>query len=419
MSFFQLLGGSGGSKSLIEWTFFIFLFMFVLPKLYFYQIFAKLDASARKLEDISKDGQNEVVKKTSKYGKDKKEIRRVLSRFIDFFMVEPVNLDPYGILRKFEHLIDNTEHRFKQVAKEIAPKSNDDEMMNVYMGLQAAVVIHTIAKVVRHYVELVKKFKNLQFALLLQMQLPMIEKLVESERKGLDTFLNGNAIGDGAGPLVVASMVSKEGKEIAENVVTITDEKWGRKITFVKAKGPGGRLGKIGEAVKLICKKYKIAKIITVDAAAKLEGEKTGSVAEGTGVAMGGVGVQRAKIEEIAVGLNIPLDAIAIKMSQFEAISPMPEKVLNAIDDAKSLLKERILDVKKGGHIVVVGVGNTCGIPNTNKNLKLYTDKIKKIERKLKKEEEEKNKGWFKEKKSKESQGLLSILYSKGLLSII
>ena len=66
----------------------------------------------------------------------------------------------------------------------------------------------------------------------------------------------------------------------------------------------------------------KISKIITIDAALKLEGEKLGSVAEGVGVAMGGSGVDRYEIEEIAVKQNMPLDAVAVKLSEEDALRP-------------------------------------------------------------------------------------------------
>ena len=55
----------------------------------------------------------------------------------------------------------------------------------------------------------------------------------------------------------------------------------------------------------------KIAKIITIDAAAKLEGERTGTIAEGVGVALGGIGVDRTYIENVAVKRKIPLDSIS------------------------------------------------------------------------------------------------------------
>ena len=404
MTFFQLMAGdTNTSKMLIQWVLFIGIFMFVVPKLYFYQMYSKIEASARKLEGISKNGQKAVVKAAEKYGKERKTARAMLTRFVDFFVIPPVNLDPFGIMKKLEHLVHSSEDRFKDMANEIAPEAGKEESMDVYMGLQAAVEINTIAKIVRHFVELVKKFKNLQFAMILQMQLPMIEKLAEAEYKGLNAFLKGNAIGDGIGPLVVASMAREEGKELTPEALVSKESMWDRNIFFVKAKGPGGRLGEIGDAVQMLCKKHKIAKIITVDAAQKLEGEKTGTVSEGVGVAIGGVGVQKAKIEEIAVKNKIPLEALAIKMSPFEAISPMPEEVLKSVNNAKILVKERAKHrTRKGDYVIVVGVGNTCGVGNTNRDIAKTIKKIEKEAKRLKAEKEKKEtKNWWLPKKRK------------------
>jgi len=381
--------------TIVNWTILLIMFMYVLPKLYLYQIFSKLEMAAQKFEAISKKGQGLIVKKTAPFGRAKKDIRERVTRFVDFFIVPPVNLDPFGIIKKLDHVIDNSDTRFRRAADYIAPDADSEQKMNVFMGMQAAVMINMVAKIVRHYVEMTKKFKNLQFAMLLQMQLPMLEKMIESELKGLEAFLNGHAIGDGIGPMVIASQLDTEGKEIAKEAIATTKTVNGRRITFVKATGPGGRLGKIGEAVEKIAAKGKIARIITIDAAQKLEGEKTGTISEGVGIAMGGAGVQRYKIEEVATKYRLPMDAIAIKMSPFEAISPMPEKVVDSLNDAVDMLNERIAEVPKGQHIIVVGVGNTCGIPNTKKNLEKLVKILKERARKIEKAEKEKNKTWW------------------------
>ncbi|MFH1450866.1 MAG: DUF1512 family protein [archaeon] len=395
MSPFLMGGESSTIQTMINWAIMLAIFMFVLPKLYFYQIFSKLDLSAKKLEALSEKGQKILLDRTEKFTPSKKTAKGILNNFIDFFMIPPVSLDPFGIVKKLEHMIDQGEKRFKDVAKQMAPKANLEQQMNVDMGLQAATMLHTLAKIVRHFVETAKKFKNLQIAMIIQMQLPIIEKMAEAEFDGMETFLKGMPIGDAAGPLTIASLVDKEGKEIAPDVIAVTEKRWGRNITFMKAKGPGGRLGKLGKAVENACKGKKIAKIITIDAAQKLEGEKTGSVAEGIGVAMGGPGVQKSQIEDVAVRLGIPVDAIAIKMSSFQAIKPMPIKVLNAIDKAKDILRQKVEDAPKGSNIVVIGVGNTCGIPNTNKSLNTIKEAIKREARRKKEEEEKKQKRGF------------------------
>ncbi|RLF88448.1 DUF1512 domain-containing protein, partial [Thermococci archaeon] len=130
----------------------------------------------------------------------------------------------------------------------------------------------------------------------------------------------------------------------------------------------------------------KISRIITVDAALKLEGEETGSVNEGVGVAMGGPGVQRWKIEKLAAEMGIPIDAIAIKMSEKEAISPMKKKIFDSIEEARESILRAIKRAPLGSRVIVVGVGNTCGIGNNKDYIKKIEDEIKEEEKKKSKE---------------------------------
>ena len=162
---------------------------------------------------------------------------------------------------------------------------------------------------------------------------------------------------------------------------------FGKKVLILKAKGPGGSLGKLGRAVELLVKKRKIEKIITIDAALKLEGEKTGSIAEGIGVAMGGIGVDRSFIEEIATKNKIPLDSIVIKMSNEEAIMPMKKEILEGGKKALERLIKNIKESEGKGYILVVGVGNTVGIGNTEKDAKEAESKILKTYEMLSKRE--------------------------------
>jgi len=76
----------------------------------------------------------------------------------------------------------------------------------------------------------------------------------------------------------------------------------------------------------------------------------------------------------------------------------LPEEVVKAVDKATDYLKERVEKTKPGSNLIVVGVGNTCGVPNTKKGLNNTIESIKRRAKKLKKEEDEKNKGFFKKK---------------------
>jgi hypothetical protein len=100
-----------------------------------------------------------------------------------------------------------------------------------------------------------------------------------------------------------------------------------------------------------------------VDAGLKLEGEDTGEVAEGIGAAIGGIGVDKYKIEEVATKYKVPVYAIIVKESLKEVLAPMSEPISKAVDNVvarlRTVLHER---TKEGDTIIVVGVGNTLGI---------------------------------------------------------
>ncbi|MBS3055634.1 MAG: DUF1512 family protein [Candidatus Aenigmarchaeota archaeon] len=350
----------------VVWLGLFVVMFFFSQRIMIMQILVKSEAFAQQLENMTEKGKKHVLKKLSK-NPDRK-LKDSVNNFLEFFMIEPVSLDPYGIMKKIEHLVDLQEKRFKYYVDRTAPQLNSEEKANAVMGLSGAVSLNQIAKIVRHFVELIKKTKSLQYAIILQMQLPLIERIAKALLDGTEALSNGWPIGDAAGSMAVANMIGTSPvRKFDDETLVCTKKIKGRTVFIVKARGPGGRLGKLGKTVEQLVMKNKVAKIITVDAAAKLEGEKTGSLAEGVGVAIGGPGVDRSYIEKIAVDRNLPLDGIIIKMSQEEAIQPIKREVLSAIPKAVQLVEANIGETTEKGAIIVVGVGNTGGVGNNKK----------------------------------------------------
>src|SRR5260370_18690145 len=73
-----------------------------------------------------------------------------------------------------------------------------------------------------------------------------------------------------------------------------------RNIIALKAEGPGGNVGKPGDAIQSLLQENngKVSMIVMVDAALKFEGETPGEISEGVGAAIGGIGTQRFKIDQ-------------------------------------------------------------------------------------------------------------------------
>ena len=383
------IGGGENWWSWIAWIVFLMIFFMFYPRIMTSQIMWKLERSAKELERMSSDSKGFLVKEV---GPPNKTLKDSIERFFEFFLIGPVSLDPFGIVKKFEHIIQNQKRRFDEFADEILPGADSEKKASIQMGLAGGIALYQIAKIVRHYVELVRQTKSIQIAMLLQMQLPLIERFARAVYKGTKAMAKGRPIGDGAGPFVVATMMGRKPvtKEIEEDILAVKAKVKDKLVYLLKAKGPGGRIGRPGKAVEKIVEHDKIARIITIDAAAKLEGEKTGSTAEGVGGAMGGPGVERSFIEDIAVKKNIPLDSIAIKMSQEEAIMPMRKAIIDALPSVKEAIDRSLKRVKAGSKIIIVGVGNTSGVGNSEKDAQEAADWVAKYEKKLKLEKKKK-----------------------------
>ena len=350
----------------------VVLLVILLPILLKMRINSSIANYTFQIEDMVKQSKLKLIKISIERGKPGKDPTDAVDNFMEFFIVPPVSLDPAGIMDKFESILDLGEEKFQHMTETIAPDADDEWKSNITMTLKATLGINGVAKMVRHNLELSKKTGNLQILLMLQMGLPMIMRLVKAEYDGVNAFSEGNPVGDGIGTLVAGMFMydlSDDELEYFEDVVIGKKMVSGREIFIVRAKGPGARVGKIGKVVNKIINEKGIKQLITVDAAQKLEGEETGSVAEGIGVVIGGFGVDKWLIEEQMVKNGLEVDAIIVKMGPEEAMCQMTPKILESAKKALEVLENSISLSKRGSKIMVLGVGNSCGVPNIVKDI--------------------------------------------------
>ncbi len=376
------------------WLLLFFLLIGLYPKYLLFKMIAEMESVVQTFEGYTKDSRALIKRVAKTKGEAKKDPTPQIDRIMEFFLIPPVSLDPYGILKKIEHVLDRAEDRFEHVTAEISPGADRIWSANINSLLKGAIGINMLTKMLRHYVEFAKKTGNLQIAMIVHMQLPLLKKIAKAQIEGVKAISKGKAIGDGIGPLVAAMLMEKGNTEtVAKDVVYSQTKIKDRKVHVLKADGPGANLGKIGDATKKMAMEKKAQKIITIDASLKLEGEKTGTVAEGIGAAIGDPGPEKSKIEAAALELDIPLEAIIVKMSIEEAISPLTNNISASAKNVVSLIEDSISLLKPGAEAIVVGVGNTCGIGNTNVEVKglrfpkpkVEDEKIGRLDRLLKK----------------------------------
>jgi hypothetical protein len=78
---------------------------------------------------------------------------------------------------------------------------------------------------------------------------------------------------------------------------------------------------------------------------------------------MGGIGVERYQIEEVATRFNIPVYAVIIKESIQDAITVMRKEISDSFDKVINTVFALIEDkTLEGQSVLIIGVGNTLGV---------------------------------------------------------
>jgi len=350
---------------LLTYVFFIVL-IFYGQRIQMYVMIREVENSLHKLKFIKEEGRKNAIDAIKEIGKPTADPTAHVDRYLEYFTIGPQSMDPAGIVYKLDHILDVRDTRLKDEVKLMAPACDDVQVNNLENTLEAAMALNFIYKVVRHYYIQGKKTLSLYVIMQIQMILPMVMKEAEAYASALKAFAFGQPIGDGAGPLVAAKLMhGYEIRKLPKDCVMATVPIEGRTCLIIKAEGPGGNVGKPGDAVEAVIEENegKIANVIMIDAGLKLEGETLGEVAEGIGAAIGGPGVDQYKIEEKLTKYHIPIYAVIIKEDIGDAVSPLRKEINDSVDKVIERVKAVILErTKEGDKVIIVGVGNSIGV---------------------------------------------------------
>ena len=372
----------GGNQStdpislILNLLFFVLIFvsMFYGQKLQGWKASKEIQAGLDKLKKWNDECKEILVSNFKEFAdkkKTQKDLMIQLEEFITFVTIPPVSLDPNGIIPKFDHVVDVRDFRFKEEVELLAPLASNVQRDNLENLVEATMAIDSIYRLIRHFLILGKKSKSMILLLQISMQLGLILAMAKAYYHAAKAFAEGSPIGDGLGPLVVASFLRDvsngevEAKEIERDTIVQEVEFEDRAIYIVRAKGPGGSVGKPGKAIRTLVEKHgkDISRIIMIDAGLKLTGDKTGSIAIGVGAAIGGLGIEKSFIEDSSTEKAIPIDALICKQSLEDAITtmkrPITQSVPKLVDRIKMAIRKR---TEKGTKVIIAGIGNTIGI---------------------------------------------------------
>ena len=358
------MGDDSNPLMMLIWILPIILFVFYGQRIQLIITSSDIKKKLVQLEQFRNDSRSALIEYIKKDLAVKDDITQKLDRIFDYFTIMPIDIDPNGIIPKIHRLIRSREDTTRKQIQSLLSEIDTMEITKIQNLLEIVTYLQLLHRIVRHLFLTAKKQNNYPLILPLQMMLPFIMEQAEALKDAIPAFKLGQPIGDGIGPLVVGEMMLDTKKQKAEFETVYSESKFeGRKLILLKAEGPFATVGRPAEAAEFLVEKYKPNIIVMIDAALKLEGEDSGTVSQGFGAAIGGIGTDRFKIEELATKFDIPIFSIVVKQSVKEAITLMKKEIANKTENVKIQVHEVITDNTINGQtVLVIGVGNTLGV---------------------------------------------------------
>ena len=359
------MGDDSNPLMMLVWILPIILFVFYGQHIQLLVTSSQLKKGIKKLGGFRDESRTELINYLKHNLNAKDDPVKKIDRFLDYFTIMPVEMDPNGIVEKVRHIVRSREDYTRAHVKSLSPEMTDFELTKVQTLLEIASSLQMIYKIINHMFLTAKKQNNYPLILPLQMILPFIMEQAEAMKDAIPAFKTGQPVGDGIGPMVVGKMMLNIEKETVAFQTTLAKTNFeGRTLFLLKAEGPGSTVGRPADALETIVSNNKLDAIIMIDAALKLEGEDSASIARGFGAAIGGIGTEKFQIEAIATSNTIPIFSIVVKQSVKEAITLMTKEIADKADDVRLQVYDMILEnTKQGQSVAIIGVGNTAGVP--------------------------------------------------------
>lgn len=359
------MGDDSNPLMMLVWILPIVLFVFYGQHIQLLVTSSQLKKGIKKLGGFRDESRTELINYLKHNLNAKDDPVKKIDRFLDYFTIMPVEMDPNGIVEKVRHIVRSREDYTRAHVKSLSPEMTDFELTKVQTLLEIASSLQMIYKIINHMFLTAKKQNNYPLILPLQMILPFIMEQAEAMKDAIPAFKTGQPVGDGIGPMVVGKMMLNIEKETVAFQTTLAKTDFeDRTLFLLKAEGPGSTVGRPADALETIVSNNKLDAIIMIDAALKLEGEDSASIARGFGAAIGGIGTEKFQIEAIATSNTIPIFSIVVKQSVKEAITLMTKEIADKADDVRLQVYDMILEnTKQGQSVAIIGVGNTAGVP--------------------------------------------------------
>jgi len=186
----QLFGFSDDSNPLLMliWILPIILFVFYGQRIQLLVTSREIKQSIKKLDAYRTEARKELIDHVKKNLNPKEDPIKKIDRFLDYFTIMPVDMDPNGIVEKVRHTVRAREDYSRNHVKSLSPEIDEVDLSKVITLLEIATSLHMIYKIVNHMYLTAKKQNNYPLILPLQMILPFIMEEAEAITKAIPVF---------------------------------------------------------------------------------------------------------------------------------------------------------------------------------------------------------------------------------------
>jgi len=85
--------------------------------------------SLSRLKKMRTEVRNEILEYVTYARKSSGEFEKDLDTFLEFFTIMPVDMDPYGVVRKVEHVINVRDERIRSEIRQVCPGMEESDVL--------------------------------------------------------------------------------------------------------------------------------------------------------------------------------------------------------------------------------------------------------------------------------------------------
>jgi hypothetical protein len=134
IDFDQLFGFSDDSNPLLMlvWILPIILFVFYGQRIQLQVTSGEIKKGIKKLDAYRIDARTELIEYVKKNMNPKEDPTKKIDRFLDYFTIMPVDMDPNGIVDKVRHTVRAREDYSRNHVKSISPGIDEIELSKIF-----------------------------------------------------------------------------------------------------------------------------------------------------------------------------------------------------------------------------------------------------------------------------------------------